>query len=433
MKEHHDKRPDYRPGGLRTVFRSLKHKNFRLFFMGQSISLVGTWVQSTAMPWLVFDITHSVVWLGVVGFASQIPMFVFSSFAGVLSDRWNRHRILVVTQTLSMLQALLLAILHMTGAIQVWHIVVLSVSLGCINALDIPARQSFMVEMVGSKKDLGNAIALNSTMVNAARLVGPSIAGLLIAAAGEGVCFLLNGLSYIMVIASLLRMTIVPRAMNDTKKRVLHELKEGFVYTFGFAPIRYVILMLGLVSLMGMSYVVLMPAFAKGILHGGPHTFGFLMGAAGLGALVAAVYLASMRGVVRLGRVIPISTGIFGIGLFAFSFSRLFALSAAFLALAGFGMMLQMASSNTILQTIVDDDKRGRVMSFYAMAFMGTAPFGSLLSGFLAKMLGAPHTIMIGGASCVLGAILFARKLPELKRLVRPIYIRLGIVSELVP
>lgn len=433
MKTSRDKRSDFRPGGLRTIFRSLKHKNFRLFFMGQSISLVGTWIQSTAMPWLVFDITHSVVLLGVVGFAGQIPMFLFSSFAGVLSDRWNRHRILIVTQALSMLQALLLAILYMTGVIQVWHIVVLSASLGCVNALDIPARQSFMVEMVGSKKDLGNAIALNSTMVNAARLVGPSIAGVLIAVMGEGSCFLINGLSYIVVIASLLRMNIVPRTRGAGKKHVLHELKEGFSYTFGFAPIKYVILLLSLVSIMGISFVVLMPVFAREVLRGGPHTFGFLMGAIGLGALIAALYLASKRSVLGLVRLIPLAAGVFGAGLIAFSLSRTFLLSSALLVIAGLGLMLQMAASNTILQTIVDDDMRGRVMSFYAMAFMGTAPFGSLLSGFFAKMLGAPVTIMIGGISCIIGAVLFARELPRLRKMIRPIYIRLGIISEVTP
>ncbi len=433
MRTHHDKLPDYRPGGLKTIFRSLKHKNFRLFFMGQSISLVGTWIQSTAMPWLVFDLTHSVVLLGVVGFAAQIPMFLFSSFAGVLSDRWNRHRILIVTQTLSMLQALLLAILYITGIIRIWHIMVLSASLGCINALDIPARQSFMVEMVGSKKDLGNAIALNSTMVNAARLVGPSIAGVLIAVVGEGSCFLINGLSYIVVIASLLRMEIVPRAGGAVKKHVLHELKEGVIYTFGFAPIKYVILLLSLVSIMGVSFVVLMPVFAREVLRGGSHTFGFLMGAIGLGSLIAALYLASKRTVLGLVRLIPLAAGVFGAGLIAFSFSRIFLLSSALLVIAGLGMMLQMAASNTILQTIVDDDKRGRVMSFYAMAFMGTAPFGSLLAGLLAKTLGTPATIMIGGASCIAGALLFARKLPKFRRMIRPIYIRLGIVSELAP
>jgi MFS family permease len=277
---------------------------------------------------------------------------------------------------------------------------------------------------------LGNAIALNSTMVNGARLLGPSIAGILIAAAGEGVCFLVNGLSYLLVIGSLLLMRVVPRKTAKSDKHIFHDLREGFTYTFGFAPLKSVILLLALVSLMGMPYAVLMPVFAKDILHGNAHTFGFLMGASGLGALIGAIYLASRRSVLGLGRIIALAAGIFGLGLVSFSLSRLFILSLVLMVITGCGMMLQMASSNTVIQTIVDDDKRGRVMSFYAMAFMGTAPFGSLLAGGLAKWIGAPLTLMIGGIACIGGAILFIRKLPELKKMVHPIYVRLGIIPE---
>jgi MFS family permease len=416
--------------GLKTVFRSLRYRNYRLFFGGQSVSLIGTWIQRIALPWLVYRLTGSAFLLGLVGFASQIPAFLLAPFAGVLTDRWNRYHILIACQILAMIQALILAYLFFSGAIEIWHIVVLSILLGFINAFDMPARQAFVVEMVEKREDLGNAIALNSSMVNSARLLGPSVAGVLIAATGEGICFFLNGLSYLFVIASLLMMKVNLSEGETQDTQVLQGLKEGFSYAFGFAPIRYIILLLGLVSLMGMPYAVLMPVFAKEILHGGSHTFGFLMGASGIGALIGALYLASRRSVLGLGKIIPLSAGIFGSGLIAFSLSRFFLLSLALMLFTGLGMIMQMASSNTILQTIVDDDKRGRVMSFYMMAFMGTAPFGSLLAGGLASSLGAPNTLMIGGAAAVLGALLFASRLSEIKEMVRPIYVRLGIVPE---
>ncbi len=426
-----EKQPENPLRGIKSIFRSLQYRNYRLFFGGQSISLIGTWIQRIATPWLVYHLTGSAFLLGVVGFAGQIPTFLIAPFAGVLTDHWNRYRILIFTQIAAMVQALLLAFLFLIGIIEVWHIIVLSVFLGCINAFDIPARQSFVVDMVDKKEDLGNAIALNSSMVNGARLFGPSIAGLLIAFTGEGICFLVNGLSYLFVIASLLFMKITPGAIKNKNSRVLKGLKDGFSYAFGFAPIKSIILLLALVSLVGMPYAVLMPVFAKEILHGGSHTFGFLMGASGLGALTGALYLASKKSVLGLGRIIPLAAGIFGFGLIAFSLSRFFLLSLILMVITGLGMMLQMASSNTILQTIVDDDKRGRVMSLYTMAFMGTAPFGSFLAGGLASSLGAPNTLLIGGAACIFGAYIFARKLPELRKAVRPIYVRLGIISEI--
>jgi MFS family permease len=418
------------PKGFKIIFRSLQYRNYRLFFGGQSISLVGTWIQRIAMPWLVYRLTGSAFLLGVVGFAGQIPTFLLAPFAGVLSDRWNRQIILIVTQVLAMIQALALAFLFLNGALEVWHIILLSIFLGCINAFDMPARQAFVVEMIEKREDLGNAIALNSSMVNGARLLGPSIAGVLIAATGEGICFLLNALSYLFVVASLLMMRVAPGKVKAQNTQVLQGLKEGFTYTFGFPPIRSIIFLLGLVSLMGMPYTVLMPVFAKEILHGGSHTFGFLMGASGIGALIGTIYMASRKGVLGLEKIIPLSAAAFGFGLVAFSLSRLFLLSLTLMLASGLGMIMQMTSSNTILQTIVDDDKRGRVMSFYTMAFMGTAPFGSLLAGGLASSLGAPNTLIIGGVSCVLGAVAFAIKLPELKKMVRPIYVRLGIISE---
>jgi MFS family permease len=421
------------PTGLKIMFRSLRYRNFRLFFGGQSISLIGTWIQRIAMPWLVYDLTNSVFLLGLVGFIAQIPAFLLSPFAGVMSDKWNRYYILIGTQVLAMIQALILAFLVLTGTIHIWHIILLSGFLGCVNAFDSPARQSFVVDMVGKKEDLGNAIALNSSMVNGARLVGPSIAGVLIASAGEGICFLINGLSFLVVIVTLFYMKIIPKNEKKQKTYVLKELKEGLSYTFGFAPIKFIILLLGLISLMGMPYAVLMPVFAKEILHGGSHTFGFLMGASGLGALTGALYLASKKNILELNRIIPLSAGIFGLALATFSFSRFFYFSFVLMLIAGLGMMLQMASSNTIIQTIVDDDKRGRVMSFYTMAFLGTMPFGSLLAGGLAKLIGAPSTMLIGGISCILGALIFAYKLPELKKIVSPIYARLNNIPEVFP
>lgn len=419
-----------KPGILKNIFRSLHYRNYRLFFGGQSISLIGTWIQRIALPWLVYDISHSVVLLGIVGFASQIPTFLLASFAGVMVDRMNRYHILIATQILSMVQALFLAFLFYINMLQVWHIVALSVFLGIINAFDVPARQSFLIEMVEKKEDLGNAIALNSSMVNGARLIGPSIAGILIAIASEGTCFLINGLSYILVIVSLLKMKIVSVKRIKKETKIMEEMREGFKYTFGFLPVKLVIILLAIVSLTGMSYTVLMPVFSKEILHGGSHTFGFLMGASGLGALSGALYLASRNNAAGLERLIPVFAVFFGVGLIALSLVRVFWLSLIIMVVTGLGMMLVMASSNTIIQTVVEDSKRGRVMSFYTMAFMGTAPFGSLLSGSLAKITGTPVTLAIGGATCILGALWYFRKLPELNQIIRPVYKNLEIPTE---
>jgi MFS family permease len=414
---------------LRLVPPALRHRNYRLFFGGQGISLIGTWMQRIAMWWLVYRLSNSPFLLGVVGFTGQIPIFLLTPFAGVLADRMNRQRVLVVTQTLAMIQAFILALLVLAGAIAIWHIISLSIFLGVIDAFDMPVRQSFMVEIVQTN-DLGNAIALNSSIVNCAQLLGPSIAGILIASMGEGMCFLLNGISYLFVIVSLLAMKITSKKMETPNSHVLQGIKEGFSYAFSFTPIRSVLLLLALVSLIGMPYRVLMPIFAKDVLHGGPHTLGFLMGSSGLGALVGSIYLASRKSVLGLEKWIPLAASIFGIGLIAFSLSRVFWFSLFLILLTSFGMMVQFASSNTVLQTVVDEDKRGRVMSFYAMAIRGMAPFGSLLAGGLAGKIGAPNTLMIGGVSCFLGALMFAKKLPLLRELVRPIYVRMGIVSE---
>ena len=432
-KEKSDPSHSQNQNGLRQVFRALTHRNYRLFYGGQSISLIGTWMQQIAMNWLVFRLTHSALLLGIIGFTSRIPTFLIAPLGGVLADRWNRHRLLLITQALSMIQAVIFAILVLTNLIAVWHIVILSLFLGIINALDIPIRQAFVVDMIERREDLGNAIALNSSMVNGARLIGPSIAGIMIATLGEGICFLLNGLSFIAVLWALLAMRMVSKKKEMQRSRFFQGLKEGFSYAFGFSPIRSLLLLLALVSLMGMPYTVLMPIFAERILRGGPQAFGFLLAAAGVGALVGTFYLASRKTVLGLGRVIVIATLLFGVGLIGFSLSRFYWLSLTFMVLTGFGMIVQMASTNTILQTLADEDKRGRVMSLYTMAFMGMVPFGSLLSGSLADRIGAPATIMIGGITCILGSFLFARKLPSLRKMVRPIYIKKGILPEESP
>jgi MFS family permease len=416
---------------LKSIIRSLRHRNFRLFFSGQSISLIGTWMQRIALGWLVYRLTNSAFLLGLVGFAGQIPTFILASFAGVLADRSNRHRILILTQTLAMLQALVLSFLVLFHLIRIWHVIVLSIILGIINAFDMPTRQSFLVEMVEEKKDLGNAIALNSSMVNSARLLGPSAAGMLIAAFGEGTCFLINAISYMAVIISLLLMKIDGKKVKPRNSKVWQELKEGFRYASGFAPIRDILLIFALINLVGMPYMVLMPVFAKDVLHGGPSALGFLMGSTGLGALGGAVYLASRKSVLGLGKMIPIAATIFGLALLVFSFSRLLFFSLGLMLLTGIGQMILMASSNTLLQTLVDDDKRGRVMSFYTMAFMGATPVGSLIAGFLASKIGAPWTVFIGGMVCIFGAFFFAKRLPILRELVRPIYVKMGIIPEI--
>ena len=403
---------------------ALRYRNYRLFFGGQGVSLIGTWMQRIAMSWLVYRLTNSAFLLGLVGFTSQIPLFLLTPFAGVLADRMNRRRVLVVTQTLAMIQAFVLTVLVLTGTTAVWHIMCLSVFLGIVDAFDMPIRQSFMVEIV-QKKDLASAIALNSSIVNCAQLLGPSVAGILIASMGEGMCFLLNGVSYLFVIVSLIAMKITRKEKEERDIHVLEEIKEGFLYAFGFGPIRFILLLLALTSLVGIPYRVMMPIFAKDILQGGPHTLGFLMAGAGVGALTGSIYLASRKGVPGLEKWIALAAGLFGIGLVGFSHSHVFWLSLTFVLLTGFGMMVQMASSNTVLQTVVEEDKRGRVMSLYAMAIRGMAPFGSLLVGGAASMIGAPNTLMISGLLCLLGSAVFARKLPALREMVRPIYMRM--------
>jgi len=387
-------------------------------------------MQRLAVGWFVYRLTDSALWLGIVSFAGQIPCFFLTPFGGVAADRYKKQTLLIVTQVLSMLQALVLALLVLTDNAAIWHLIILNITLGVINAFDMPARQAFVVEMVDKREDLGNAIALNSSMVNVARLLGPSAAGLLVATAGEGVCFLVNAASYFAVIVSLLLMRVNPPAVQSNKGTAWQQIKGGFRYAFGFAPIKYIILLLALVSITGMPYVVLMPVFARDVLHGGPSTLGFLMGASGVGALIGAGYLARRKTVLGLGRIIALAVCLFGVGVIGFSLSTIMWTSMCFVLLIGLGMMVQMASSNTILQTIVEDDMRGRVMSFYAVAFLGMAPFGSLLAGTLAHRIGATNTLLTGGVCCILGSVLFAAKLPSLRKIAHPVYVQKGIIPQ---
>lgn len=413
------------------LLRALRSRNYRLFFGGQSISLVGTWITRIATGWMVYRLTGSDLLLGIVGFAGQIPTLFLAPLAGVFVDRWDRRKVLLVTQVLSLLQSLALAVLTFAGIITVGEIVALQVFQGVINAFDTPARQAFVVTMVEDRADLPNAIALNSSMVNASRIAGPSLGGILIAAFGEAWCFLVDAISYVAVIASLLAMRISREERQLADSDLLEELAAGFRYVRDFMPIRTALLLLALVSTMGMPYAVLMPALASKVLHGGAHTLGFLMGASGLGALAGAVYLASRRSVLGLGRVIVVSVMVFGGALIAFGLSRSLWLSLALLPLVGAGFMVTLASTNTIVQTIVEEHLRGRVMAFYAMAFLGTAPIGSLLAGLLAEYIGEPATVIVGGLACIAGGFWFRGRLGRMRELVHPIYLERGIIGSL--
>jgi MFS family permease len=398
---------------LRSTFRALRHRNFQLFFAGQFVSLIGTWMQIVAQSWLVYRLTGSVVLLGLIGFAGQVPVFLLAPFGGAAADRYNRHKILIFTQSCAMIFAFILAILTLTGNIQVWHLFVIAALFGIANAFDIPARQAFAVDMVG-REDLINAIALNSSMFNGARIVGPAVAGILVAAVGEGWCFLSNAVSYIAVLTGLLLMKIKPEVRARTGS-TLSNIVEGFTFVAKTKPIRALLLLLGLISLVGMPYAVLMPIFADKILGGGSAGLGLLMGASGIGALIAALSLATRSKVFGLGRWVAFASTGLGISLILFSFSHTFWLSALLLVPVGFSMMIQMSSSNTLVQAMVPDALRGRVMSVYSMMFMGMAPFGALLAGTLAGYLGAPYTVMLGGSVCIVGSLIFALKLPELR------------------
>jgi MFS family permease len=410
------------------AWRALRHPNFRLFFGGQSISLIGTWMTRIATAWLVYRLTKSALLLGTVSFVGQIPTFLLAPLAGVLVDRLDRRKVLIWTQALAMVQSLALAVLTLTHLITIHEVLFLSVFQGIINAFDMPGRQSFMVQMVEDRADLSNAIAINSSMVNLARLLGPSLAGLVIAATNEGWCFLIDGASYIAVIISLTLMRISASEVKRATTSMLEQLREGWAYVSSFLPIRTILLLFALVSLMGMPYVVLMPVFAAQVLHGGPHTLGFLMGAAGVGALISALSLVLRKSVRGLSKMIPIAAASFGVGLVLFGLSHVLWLSMVLMTVVGFGMMQGLTASNTIIQTLVPEEMRGRVMSYYTAAFVGMAPFGSLLAGSMAHWIGAPRTVMVTGTCCIAGAAWFWSKMPALRKEIRPIYEEMGIV-----
>ncbi len=419
------------PAGLRSMVRAFRHRNFRLYFGGQSISLVGTWVQQIALGWTIYQLTHSSLLLGLVSFAGQLPLFLLTPFAGVLVDRWNRHRTLIVTQSLSMLQAFALALVVSTHMLRVWNLIALNILAGIILAIDLPTRQSFIVDMVGSGRDLPNAVALNSFVITGGRMLGPAIAGLLLTIVTPAVCFSINAVSYMPVVAALLAMRVKKSAPITVHSSALDDLTEGVRYAIGFPPIRTVLLLVGLVSLLGMPYAVLMPIFAAEILHGGAHTLGLLMTAPGIGALFGTIYLASRKSIRGAGIRVAAGALIFGSGLIVAGLAHGLIVALFALFFVGLGMIVQLAISNTLLQTIVDDDKRGRVMSLYTMAFMGMAPFGSILGGALANHIGVQTTFLIGGIACAGGALLFATKIRSMRPMVLPIFVRKGIIPEI--
>lgn len=410
--------------------RALRSRNYRLFFFGNFVSLIGNWMTTVAMGWLVYRLTGSELKLGLVGFAGQFPTFILSPVAGVLVDRWPLRRVLVITQSLAMLQSFALAGLIFAGWATFEHVVWLALVQGFVNAVDIPARQAFVVQLLDDRRDLPNAIALNSSIVNGARLIGPSVAGFLIAFTGEAWCFFADGVSYVAVIISLLAMTVAMQPRREHAP-VLQSLREGFAVSFGFAPIRAILLLLACVSLAGVPYTVLMPVFAKSVLHGDSSLYGLLTGASGAGALCGGIYLATRKSVVGMGKMLVIASATFGVALIAFSFSRVPALSLAIMPFIGFAMIVQMAGSNTLLQTLAEDHHRGRVMAMFTMCFMGTVPIGSLIAGTTSERIGAPWTVFMGGCLCIVAASVFAMMLPKLRPLIRPIYVKRGILPEI--
>jgi len=412
-----------------SLFRSLRSRNYRLFFAGQGTSLIGTWITRIAASWLVYRLTDSALLLGLVGFFGQIPTLFLSPVAGVYIDRWDRHRVLVWTQVLSLLQSLALGVLTLSGRITIVHVLVLQALQGVINAFDTPARQAFVVEMVDDPADLANAIALNSSLVNGSRIIGPAIGGGIIAAVGEGWCFIADAISYVAVVASLLAMKVKPSQRAVEAIPVLDSLAVGFRYVRSFAPVRSTLILVALVSMLGMPYQVLMPVVASDVLGGGAHTLGILMTTTGIGALAGTLYLASRRTVVGLGRRIAQASTAFGVGLVVFALSTNLWLSLLILPIIGGGFIISLAATNTILQTIVPEGLRGRVMAFYTVSFLGTAPIGSLIAGVVAARIGAPATILAGGVCCFASGLWFFWNLPHLRSIIRPIYIERGLLA----
>jgi MFS family permease len=414
---------------LSAIFSSLHSKNYRLYFIGQGISLIGTWMQNIALSWLIYRITGSVFLLGLIAFTSQIPMFILSPLTGVLTDRFNKLKIMTLAQVFFMLQALFMSLLVLFHVVEVWHIIALSLFFGIISAFEAPARQSLVVDLIDSSKDLGNAIALNSALFNAARLIGPAIAGITIAAVGEGICFLINAISYLGVITALLFVSLPARALKKPESDFKKSFSEGFHYTFGSVPIRTLIVMLAILSLFNFPFIVLLPAYAKEILLGGSDTLGFLMSGLGAGALTGALIMAARKTVIGLGKIISVNVVILGLAVMFSSFSKQLGLSLFIFYFGGLSMILSLAAINTMIQTLAEEDKRGRVMSFYAMALMGTVPIGNLLAGSLASAIGIPNTLLFGGVVTILSAIWFERSRKFMRESVRHIYMSKGIIS----
>jgi MFS family permease len=416
---------------VKSIFSSLRSRNYRLYFTGQGISLIGTWMQHIALSWLVYRLTGSVFLLGLIGFTSQIPTFVLAPVTGVLSDRYNRKRIMVLAQVFFMLQALTMALLVLFNLIEVWHIIALSLVFGIISAFDAPARQSLVVDLIDKPEDLGNAIALNSALFNGARLVGPAIAGIIIAAVGEGICFLLNTISFVAVIVALLRLKLPVKPAVIHPDNFIRSFSAGFHYTFQSVPIRTLIILLAILSLVGFPFIVLLPAYAKEILFGSSDTLGFLMSALGAGAVTGAIYMAARKSVIGLGKIISVNTILFGLTIVLASLSEKMHFSLIVFFFGGLSMILTLAAVNTMLQTLADEDMRGRVMSFYAMALMGTTPIGNLLAGTIASGIGISFTLLTGGIITILAGIWFQLNRPSIRKFVHPIYITKGIMPPL--
>jgi len=410
------------------AWRALRNRNFKLFFAGQGISVIGTWMTRLATSWLVYRLTQSALLLGIVSFAGLFVSFALGPFAGVWVERLERRKLLIWTQAAAAIQSLVMAALTLTHIITLWEIIALSVVQGLVNAFDMPGRQSFLVKMVDDRNDLSNAIAINSSMANGARLIGPAIAGIVIAAVGEGWCFLIDGVSYLAVIASLMMMHVKPMEAHNNTAGMFEQIREGWEYVTTFPPIRTILVLIALISLMGYPYAVLLPIFAGQVLHGGPYTLGWLTGASGAGALLSALSLAVRKSVVGLTRMVQFGAIMLGGGLILFGLSHTLWLSLLLMVVVGFGLMQCAAASNTIIQSLVPEDKRARVMSYYTMAFFGAAPFGSLLAGVLAHRCGAPHTVIITGALCIAGALWFTLRLPNINKLMRPIYREMGLL-----
>jgi MFS family permease len=414
---------------IRTSFKALRHRNLRLFFAGQGISLVGTWMQQVAMAWLVYRLTDSALLLGVISFCAQFPSLLMAPFAGALADRWSRYWLVVGAQALAMIQSVLLALLVLAGTVQVWHLIVLAVAMGLINGVDVPARQALLVKLVGGVEDLPNAIALNSSMFNAARLVGPALGGVLIGLVGEGPVFVINAVSYVAVLGALAAMR-VSTERGERDGSVLRQIRDGFAYAYRVEPIRDLLIVLAVVSMVGIPYGVLFPVFARDVLGGDASTLGLLTSCAGLGALVGALVLASRSSVRGLGRVVAWSNAMFGASLIGFALSRNLLLSCLFVAVTGYAVMLTTASTNIVLQTLVREEMRGRVMSLYTMAFVGMTPIGALAGGAIAHRLGAPAAVVMGGGGCLALAFWFWRRLAPLREIVLPMYEQMGIIPE---